>query len=102
MCDDVAVVIRCHECRSLSYLCALCDQEVHTAHPLHDREYWNEKFFTFIIPTQSPDSVTGNLSDVGMINFMHKIIIVTGFAKRGLIHTSTFQLCRGITQPVVK
>lgn len=64
VCNDEAVLIRCHDCRSLAYLCALCDQEIHNVHPLHDREYWNGKFFLFIPPTQSPHSVTGELCDV--------------------------------------
>ena len=82
MCDDVEIVIRCHECQSLSYLCALCDQEVHTAHPLHDREYWNGEFFTYIQSTQSPDSVTGNISDVGMYLYIHTYLYICTYIEQ--------------------
>lgn len=72
VCGDDAVVIRCHDCRASSYLCALCDEEVHSAHPLHDREHWNEKFFSFIPATKSPCSVSGDLSDSG--TYVHMFI----------------------------
>jgi len=72
VCNNEEVAIWCHECRAAPFLCALCDQEVHSAHPLNDREYWNKEHFLFIPPTQSPDYLTGNLSDVGM--YLHTYI----------------------------
>lgn len=66
VCGDDEVVIRCHQCRYSTYLCALCDAEVHNEHPLHDREYWNGEYFSFILPTRYPCPRTGNLIDIGM------------------------------------
>lgn len=62
-----AAVIRCHQCRysAMTYLCPLCDAEIHNDHPLHDREYWNGHYFSFIPPTQYPCPTTGNLIDIG-------------------------------------
>ena len=34
-------------------------------YPFHDRESWTGEYFKFIPSTLSPDSVTGNLVDVG-------------------------------------
>lgn len=64
VCGDDAVVIRCHQCHNSTYLCALCDAEIHNEHPLHDREYWNGEYFSFILPTQYPCPQTGNLIDI--------------------------------------
>ena len=48
-----------------SLFCAKCDKEIHLMYPLHDRESWTGEYFKFIPSTLSPDSVTGNLVDVG-------------------------------------
>ena len=60
-----APVIPCHECHRVPYLCADCDREIHSVYPLHDRESWTGEYFKFIASTLSPDSITGNLVDVG-------------------------------------
>ena len=73
VCDDDSPVIRCHECRGVSHLCALCDEEVHRWHPLHDREYWNGEYFTFIPPLLSPSHISGNLIDIGIYVYVYLV-----------------------------
>ncbi|XP_065891337.1 uncharacterized protein [Dysidea avara] len=70
MCGDTdTAIVRCHQCgySNMTYLCPLCDCHVHNDHPLHDREYWNGHYFTFIPPTQYPCPDTGNLIDIERI-----------------------------------
>ncbi|XP_065894845.1 uncharacterized protein [Dysidea avara] len=63
--DTNAAIIRCHQCwySTMAYLCSLCDDGDHHNHPLHDREYWNGHYFSFIPPTQFSCPSSGNLID---------------------------------------
>ena len=54
------------ECAPTSaLLCTSCDEHMHAAAPLHDREAWNRTHFVPIAPTQSIDEYTLELTTVG-------------------------------------
>ena len=84
-------VIRCHECRATSYLCGLCDQEIHHNNPLHDREYWNQEYFSYIPPTLAPDNLMRELIEVGM--YVHVILVHTSLT---LLYVVLNSMCRQI------
>ena len=45
-------------------------------------EYWNGEFFTYIQSTQSPDSVTGNISDVGMYLYIRTYLYICTYIEQ--------------------
>ena len=63
-CHQKKVVIRCIEC-AYKRLCYLCDNELHTLFPFHDREAYANRYMKPISPTITIDS-DGKLVDVGM------------------------------------
>lgn len=55
-CSSENALVRCHQCDNYGYyLCTFCDEEVHTSHPLHDREILMGGFYQHVKPTQSVD-----------------------------------------------
>ena len=54
------------ECAPASaLLCSTCDEYVHRAAPLHDREAWNGTHFIPIAPTTSIDEKTMEMKTIG-------------------------------------
>ena len=42
--------LRCHECGLSKLLCGFCDEDVHQALPLHNREAWCNNYFQAVPP----------------------------------------------------
>ena len=56
------------ECAPTSaLLCTSCDERVHAAAPLHDREAWSGTHFIPIPPTQSVYEYTLELTTIGWL-----------------------------------
>lgn len=70
-CEKRKPFVRCHQCGLSFYQCEICDEEIHSNNPFHDREVWNGNFFEAVSPMEKSDG-QGNIINGGKIQPMAK------------------------------
>ena len=60
VCKSEEAVIKCSSCPSL-FLCPDCDNDIHSEHPLHDRQTWQNGFYHYL---KAEESLSAQKEDI--------------------------------------